>query len=131
MKITEIMTDKLATVSMDDPLTVVKSVFDNCRVHHLLVVNSDLLVGVISDRDLLKAVSPYLGTAAEISRDTQTIKQPVHKIMTRNLVTLDATATVKDAVDVFNTHQISCIPIVDDAGRPIGIVSWRDIMSTL
>ena len=131
MKITEVMTEKVATVSMDDPLTVVKSVFDNCRVHHLLVVNADLLVGVISDRDLLKAMSPYLGTAAEISRDTQTIKQRVHKIMTRKLVTLGATATVKDAIDVFNTQQISCIPIVDDDGRPIGIVSWRDIMSTL
>ena len=131
MKITEIMTEKVATVSMDDPLTVVKGVFDNCRVHHLLVIDADLLVGVVSDRDLLKAMSPYLGTAAEISRDTQTIKQRVHKIMSRKLVTLGATATVKDAIDVFNAQQISCIPIIDEVGRPIGIVSWRDIMSTL
>ena len=131
MKITEIMTEKVATVSMDDPLTVVKGVFDNCRVHHLLVIDADLLVGVVSDRDLLKAMRPYLGTAAEISRDTQTIKQRVHKIMSRKLVTLGATATVKDAIDVFNTQQISCIPIIDEVGRPIGIVSWRDIMSTL
>ena len=130
MKITEIMTDRVATVSMDDPLTVVKNVFDNCQVHHLLVVNAELLVGVISDRDLFKAMSPSLGTAAEISRDTYTIKQRVHKIMTRKLVTLGPTASVKDAIDVFNTQQISCIPIIDDAGRPIGIVSWRDIMRT-
>lgn len=131
MKIIEIMTSKVATVSMDDPLTVVKNVFDHCQVHHLLVVDSDLLVGVISDRDLLKAMSPYLGTAAETSRDTQTIKQRVHKIMTRKLVTLGADATVKDAIDVFNTTPISCIPVIDGMGRPIGIVSWRDIMKTL
>jgi acetoin utilization protein AcuB len=131
MKITEIMTEKVATVSMDDPLTVVKSVFDHCNVHHLLVVNADVLVGVISDRDLLKAMSPFLGTAAEVNRDMQTIKQRVHKIMTRKPVTLSPSASVNDAIDVFNTQQISCIPIVDEAGKPVGIVTWRDIMKTL
>ncbi|ASJ70895.1 CBS domain-containing protein [Granulosicoccus antarcticus] len=131
MNITELMTDRVATVSMDDPLSVVKNAFDNSRFHHLLVVDADVLVGVISDRDLLKAMSPFLGTAAEVRRDIQTIAQPVHKIMTRKLVTLGPEAQLQDAISVFKEQQISCIPIVDGIGQPIGIVSWRDIMKTL
>lgn len=133
MNITEIMTDRVATVGMDDPLSVVKNAFDNSRFHHLLVVSTGTgaLVGVISDRDLLKAMSPFLGTAAEVRRDAQTIAQPVHKIMTRKPVTLGPEAQLEDAIAVFNERQISCIPIIDEHDKPIGIVSWRDIMKTL
>ena len=128
MNIKDIMTSQVVTVEMDDPLSVVKEVFDNVRFHHLLVVNGNLLVGVVSDRDLLKALSPYLGTAAENTRDTQTLTQRVHKIMTRQPVTLDGTASVADAVDILINQKISCIPIVDEAGKPVGIVSWRDVL---
>ncbi|MGQ7848444.1 CBS domain-containing protein [Granulosicoccus sp. 3-233] len=131
MNIKEIMTERVVTVEMDDPLSIVKEVFDNCQFHHLLVVNHEILSGVVSDRDLLRVISPYLGTLAENRRDTQTLSQRVHKIMTRKPVTLDVTASVADAIDVFNTERISCIPIVDDAGKPIGIVSWRDVMKVL
>jgi acetoin utilization protein AcuB len=36
-----------------------------------------------------------------------------------------------DAVNLFNTHQISCIPIVKNDRDPVGILSWRDILKTL
>lgn len=127
MEISEIMTSRVVSVQMDDSLTVVKEIFDNTRFHHLLVVHSNRLVGVVSDRDLLKAISPFLGTPAEINRDTRTLHRKVHQIMTRELVTLDKSATVKDAISVFNSAQISCIPITEDDGVPIGILSWRDI----
>lgn len=128
MLITDIMTTRVVTVEMDDTLHVVKEIFDNTRFHHLLVVRRDKLVGVVSDRDLLKALSPYLGTAAEIKRDVATLEKRVHQIMTRELVTLPLTATVRDAIAVFNGQRISCIPIVDEAAMPTGIVSWRDIL---
>lgn len=131
MNIKEIMTEPVVTVDMDDPLSIVKEVFDNCQFHHLLVVNRDTLTGVVSDRDLLRALSPYLGTAAENNRDTQTLTQRVHKIMTRKPVTLDLSASVADAIDVFNTEKISCIPIINEAGKPVGIVSWRDVLKVL
>lgn len=125
------MTDRVVTVEMDDPLSIAKEIFDNCQFHHLLVVNHELLVGVLSDRDLLRAISPYLGTVSENRRDIQTLSQRVHKVMTRKPVTLDMTASVADAIDVFNTERISCIPIVDEGGKPIGILSWRDILKVL
>ena len=64
-------------------------------------------------------------------RDLETLAQPVHRIVTRKPQTLSADARVDDAVAMFNTHNISCIPIVDDAGVAVGIVSWRDILKSL
>lgn len=131
MKIEEIMSSRLVTVELDDSLSVVKELFDNTGFHHLLVIEADKLRGVISDRDLLKALSPTLGTVAEKLSDRDSLKKKVHQIMSRKPISLELSATVVDAVSLFNVKTISCIPIVDSVGRPVGIVSWRDIMQRL
>jgi acetoin utilization protein AcuB len=125
------MTNKIVTVELDDSLAMVKEIFDNLKFHHLLVVESDKLVGVVSDRDLLKALSPNLGTISATLNDEATLNKRVHHIMTRKLVTLYPDAAISDAVNLFNTHKISCIPIVDNAFRPLGIVSWRDLLKAV
>jgi acetoin utilization protein AcuB len=127
-----VMTTRLVTVELDDPLEVVKRIFDSVKFHHLLVVDTGKkLCGVISDRDLLRALSPYIGTASENARDTATLNKRVHQIMSRQLVTLPPEATVAEAVKVFLEHRVSCIPVVGPGFKAVGIVSWRDILKSM
>lgn len=130
MQIAEIMTSRIVTVTMDDSLTVVKEIFDNLKFHHLLVTESEKLVGILSDRDLLKAMSPFVGTGAENSRDTATLNRKVHQIMTRKPVTLKPCAQIDDAIELFISQRVSCVPVIDDGGRAVGILSWRDVMKS-
>ena len=128
----DIMTARVVTVEMDDRLEVVKEIFDTMSFHHLLVVDEHKkLSGVVSDRDLLRALSPYVGSAAETERDLATLNKRVHQIMSRHPITLHAQSAVAEAVSLLLTHRISCIPIVDDEFKPIGIVSWRDLLKSL
>ncbi len=131
MNVEKIMNKRVVTVEMDDSLKVVKQIFDNVRFHHLLVVASGKLFGVISDRDLLKALSPNIGTIVETTRDALTLNKRVHQIMTRKPVTLTPNAGIYDAIEIFNNHKISCIPVVDDENKPVGIISWRDILKAI
>jgi acetoin utilization protein AcuB len=131
MNVQQIMTKKIVTVGLDDSLALVKKIFDDLKFHHLLVIESNKLSGVVSDRDLLKALSPNLGTISATLNDEATLKKRVHQIMTRKLITLHPDAAVRDAVSLFNTHKISCIPIVDTDFKPLGIVSWRDILKAV
>jgi acetoin utilization protein AcuB len=132
MTLREIMSTRLVTVEPDDPLESVKQIFDSVKFHHLLVVDSSRkLVGVISDRDLLRALSPYLGTSSENARDLATLKKRAHQIMSRQPITLTAEAAPADAVRLFLDHRVSCIPIVDQGFKPVGIVSWRDVLRAL
>ena len=132
MDVGSIMTRRVVSVEMDDRLDVVKTIFDTLKFHHLLVVDSGgKLKGVVSDRDLLKALSPYVGSAAENARDIATLNRRVHQIMSRNLITLPPRASISDAVKLFLEQRISCIPIVDQALKPVGILSWRDVLKTL
>lgn len=119
------------TITIDDDLALVKQIFDDGRFHHLLVIDQGLLVGVISDRDLLRVLSPGLGTAVETRQDAAILHKKAHQIMSRGLITLSPEAGVYDAISLFNLHNISCIPIIDNTNKPVGIVSWRDIMRVL
>jgi acetoin utilization protein AcuB len=126
------MTARVVTVEMDDPLDVVKKIFDNLNFHHLLVVDErKRLSGVVSDRDLLKALSPYIGSIAETARDASTLNKRVHQVMSRNLITLSPDAEIAECVRLFLEQRISCIPVVDEEFKPIGIVSWRDVLKLL
>jgi acetoin utilization protein AcuB len=131
MNVGSIMSTKPVTVQLDDKLALVKDIFDTVRFHHLLAVEGGRLYGVVSDRDLLRALSPYIGSTVESARDLATLNKRVHQIMTRKPITLGPQASVADAVALFLAHGISCIPIVDAEMKPVGILSWRDILRAL
>ncbi len=131
MNVRSIMSTRLVTVELDDKLTVVKDIFDRLRFHHVLVVDEGRLYGVVSDRDLLRALSPYIGSTVETDRDLATLNKRVHQVMSRKPITLRPDAGLADAVALFLAHGISCIPVVDEAFKPVGILSWRDVMKAL
>lgn len=131
MSLAHIMNTQMVTISMDDTLAQVKEIFDNVRFHHLLVVEDNELIGIVSDRDLLKSLSPHLNTVAETPKDRATLKKRVHQIMTRHPISLHPEDSVHDAIALFNRHMISCLPVVDAQGKPVGLISWRDVFKVL
>ena len=132
MALGNIMTAQIVTVEMDDRLEVVKEIFDTKHFHHLLVIDEHKkLSGVLSDRDLLRALSPYVGSAAETARDLATLNKRVHQIMTRHPFTLRPHSGIAEAANLLLKNRISCVPIVDDDFKPVGIVSWRDLLRAL
>ena len=88
MRVEGIMTTRLVTVGFDDTLATVKGIFDAVKFRHLLVIEEGELQGVVSDRDLLRAVSPFIGSTVETVRDIATLNKRVHQIMTRKPITL-------------------------------------------
>lgn len=128
----QIMTRHIVTVSPDDSLRTVRDLFETHYFHHLLVVEGSRMRGVISDRDLLKHLSPFVGHSfTERAQDLATLNRRVHQIMTRQLVTAEPDTTLHDAVQLMLQHGISCLPVVDENLNPMGIVSWRDLLRVL
>lgn len=131
MKAIDIMSSPVVTVTLDDNLFVVYEVFESTKFHHVLVVEDKRLFGVVSDRDLLKALSPNIGTAAEKSSDTATLNKKVHQVMSRKPISIKPDANIYKALEIFEQHNVSCIPVIDDDAIPVGIISWRDIVKAL
>ena len=86
------------------------------------------LVGVISDRDLLQYLSPFIDTPVESRRDALTLQKRAHQIMSRDLVTLTPSSSIVDAIRLFNQNTLSCLPVVDEHKHVLGIVTWRDVL---
>jgi acetoin utilization protein AcuB len=132
MKIENLMSKQLITLSMDAPLSEAKEVFENQNIHHLLITDDEgLLVGVLSDRDVYKNSSPTIGTSQETHRDTALMQKKLHQIMVRNVITSQAQQSLNEAVLLFYDNHISCLPVVDEQNKAIGIITWRDILKVL
>ncbi|WP_133011537.1 CBS domain-containing protein [Marinomonas flavescens] len=131
MSVKAIMSSPVTTIGLDDKLAVVNDMFSNTKFHHLLVVENGKLLGVVSDRDLLKVLSPQLGTVAEKLSDTVTLNKKAHQIMSRKPVYIEQHRSVHDAIELFLEHNLSCIPVVDSNNFPVGILSWRDILGAI
>ena len=128
MSIAKIMSTRVVSVHMDDSLQSLRELFADTGFHHLVVVHDNKLRGIISDRDLLKSISPFVDTLSERKLDRATLDRKAHQIMTREVITLNPRDSVYSAIELFNTHKISCIPIIDTNRLPVGMVSWRDVM---
>jgi CBS domain-containing protein len=80
------------------------------------------LVGIVTDRDIvLRAVARGLDP-----RST-----PASDVMTRELVTCKAEDAVQTALDAMANYQVRRLPIVDQKGRLVGIISQADVATRL
>ncbi len=131
MIIADIMRPTTVRISMDDTLETVRNLFHQHRFHHVLVTDRNKLVGVISDRDLLKHISPFINKMAERPQDLATLQKRAHQVMTRSLVTALPDEPIEDAGFRMLEAKVSCLPVVDDQLRPVGFVSWRDLLAAL
>jgi acetoin utilization protein AcuB len=132
MKIEILMNTDLLSLSMDSTLIKAKELFEQNKVHHLIVTDDDgLLAGIITDRDLYKHLSPTVGTSQETHRDTTLMQKRLHQIMERNLITTQPHHSLNEAVVLLHDNHVSCLPVVNKKNKPIGIITWRDIIKVL
>jgi arabinose-5-phosphate isomerase len=85
----------------------------------MLVDSKGVLSGIFTDGDLRRLI---LKDAAELSR-------PVAQVMTRSPRTLPDSSLVRDAVRMFREFRQDEIPVLDDAGRPVGILDVQDLIA--
>lgn len=112
------MTPDPLTVSPEATAREAGSLMDDASIRHLPVVDPrGRLIGIVSDRDL-RGLSPGPGTADLRVRD----------VMHEDVVTLSRTDTLVSAAVELGVRKIGALPVVDDAGLVVGIVSETDLL---
>lgn len=129
MAVAKIMSRTLICAKHTDTLDTMRHLMKKHGIHHLLVLKENTLVGVISDRDILKMLSPYVGTKVESEKDSFTLNRQAHQIMSKTLVTITPKASIRDAARIYLEAGVSLLPVVDENNQPLGVISWKDILA--
>ena len=130
MLVNQIMSQNLNTVSSDATLGAISEIFNKVSYHHLPVVDADnMLLGIISDRDVSKNLSPFINTEHERDCDIELLKMVAADIMTADPISVGQETSIETASILLLENNFSCLPIVDDEGAIEGLLTWKDILN--
>ena len=123
MKIRDVMNTELVSILPHVSLEAAFTLMQEHGFHHFPVVNGKMaLIGVLSDRDLLR------GGLRQKRADWSRIL--VQDVFTRDPITITADERLHEAARLMTAHRISSLPVVED-GRLIGIITHHDLLSVM
>lgn len=120
MHVSDVMTRASVTDSPSDTLKSAASVMWGQQTGSLLVMDGDELLGIITERDVMKAVARGLDVATT----------PVSAIMTASVLTVNPTTSLHEAARMMAARWIRHLPVVDE-GMVVGMISQRDLVGIL
>jgi len=91
------------------------------RTGYTLVMNEGKLVGIFTERDFIsRIVAPRLS-----------VDLPVEQFMTAKPLTIGHRASMRDAIELMQTSGYRHLPVVDETGNALGVLSVKDVVHYL
>ncbi len=137
------MTTDAVSLKSDDVLGSAKDMLQQHRFRHMPIVDEQgVLVGIISDRDILRHL-PFAGKRPpkdsgefrshlfKVDKLSISLKMPLERIMTRKVSCVLAESKLSDAALTMRKQKISCLAVVEGDRKLCGIITVVDIMRSL
>ena len=126
-----IMTPAVFTAHPGDPLLAAADVMARNRIRHLPVVDeAGRLVGILSERDLRTALGGPSEALAHW-KVGQGQDRTVKEIMSEKVVSVRPDEGLDEVITKLASRGVGAVPVVDRDGRPVGIVSYLDVLRAL
>jgi CBS-domain-containing membrane protein len=127
MKVNEIMVKEVATLDVNDELSLANDIMRLGRIRHLPVVDGPRLVGIISERDLFKSsLAKALGYASKDTRDLMKTLR-IKDVMVTGVITIPPDTEVCEATKIMIEEKIGCLPVVEGT-LLVGLITETDVM---
>jgi CBS domain-containing protein len=126
-RVRDIMSEKIVTISADDRLSTVEDIMTLGRVRHMPVVRGGRLVGVVSERDLLRASLSNLTAFGNEQRRAFLQAVEIRRVMSSPPVVIHPDATPEEAAWVMAEKKIGCLPVIDGDDL-VGLVTETDLL---
>jgi CBS domain-containing protein len=120
-EVADVMTGKVVTLSPHHSFSEAANLMNDRYFRHCVVIDSrGCVVGVISDRDILRA----------LARNPNARSKSLEQVMTRNPVTVRRNTPIAEAVGKIISKRINCLPVVESDGTVCGIVTSTDLLKS-
>lgn len=127
MIVADVMQTDLVTVTPRTTLPEAVNLAAEHRIRHLPVMEEGRLVGIVSDRDLKRAMASPATSLTAHELNFLLDRLTVDRIMTRTVVTVPPATPVEDAARIMAQEKISSLPVTA-AGELIGIITETDVL---
>ena len=117
----------MVTISESDTLSTVEDIMTLGRVRHMPVVRGGRLVGVVSERDLLRASLSSLTEFGLEARRAFLHAVEIARVVSTPPIVIGSDATVEEAARVMADRKIGCLPVVDE-DELIGLITETDVL---
>ncbi len=131
LKVHEVMTTDVYIIQPDSTLLEAQQIFQSNSFHHLPVVSDGNLKGILSKSDILLISSAFpLNDPGTREKNNKPLlsRMLAEEVMTRNVVRLRPDMALGVAVGIFLENLFHALPVVDDKGNLLGILSWLDLL---
>ncbi|MBI4636169.1 MAG: CBS domain-containing protein [Candidatus Rokubacteria bacterium] len=127
MKIRDLMTRALITVSPATPVAEARDLMTKDRIRHLLVTGTNGLEGIVTDRDIrLNLASPATSLSAW-ELHYLLARLTVGQVMTRSPITIAPDQDARDAARLMLSRKIGALPVLEGE-RLVGIITETDLL---
>ena len=126
-RVREIMETKLVTISASERLSMVEDIMTLGRVRHMPVVQGGRLVGVVSERDLLRASLSELSEHRDAERRMFLHVVEISRVMSSPPIVIGPDATIREAALLMADRKIGCLPVVE-GDELIGLITETDVL---
>ena len=120
MRLNELVRRKPITISGEATIYDVVKIMAEQNIGFLVVVENGRMVGVLSERDVVRSLAEHGNLSVKVS-----------DICKRDIIMLQADATLEEAAEKMGKHGIRHIVVVNESGELIGVVSVRDLIQEL
>ena len=130
----EAMTAKVVALQADTPADVAIRRLEHTQVSGAPVIDHGRVVGVVTLRDLLAPVlaDGSIQTTGPFHRHEHCLaRYRIRELMTADPVTIRTGSTLAEAVVAMDQAGVNRVPVVDAAGRPVGILTRDDVLRVL
>ena len=121
------METKLVTISANDRLSTVDDIMTLGRVRHIPVVQAGRLVGVVSQRDLLRASLSALSEHRDAERRAFLSVVEIARVMSTPPIVVSPEATIEQAAAIMASKRIGCLPVLEN-DELVGMITETDIL---
>ncbi len=109
------MTHDVITMEPGDPVDRARDLMLSMGIHGLPVVTDGEVIGMVTSHDLVDDWPPG---------------DPLHSIMSRSVVTVEASASLVEAAELMKSELVHHLVVVSH-GRPVGVISTYDMLDAL
>ena len=127
IQVRDVMQKSVVTISASDRLSTVEDIMTLGRVRHMPVVHAGQLVGVVSERDLLRASLSNLSGHRDHERRAFLAVVEIAQVMSQPPIVVSPDATIGEAARVMAERKIGCLPVIEGDAL-VGLLTETDIL---